>query len=190
MVGPGSSGEGQSDMAGEHLTSREQGRGLYQRLGPRVTRMWGVMGLLAWEANAGWAFVLLGCYVAKESLPWASGMWILLFQMHWLPAETRSPRWGREKVRSFQSPGPHVKGSSCSRPRGLLEVRCDLGGGGCHSSCGKQLRGTWAIKVLANSASVIKQKVKSMSEGVVSKNWDNVHECILKNILQRWSNIT
>lgn len=39
--------EGQSDMTGEQLTSREQGRGLYQRLGPRVTRMWGVMGLLA-----------------------------------------------------------------------------------------------------------------------------------------------
>lgn len=39
--------EGQSDMAEEHLTSREQGRGLYHRLGPRTTRMWGVMGLLA-----------------------------------------------------------------------------------------------------------------------------------------------
>lgn len=115
---------------------------------------WGVSwDYWPWEANVAWALCASGLLCSQRKLTlsrWDVNPFVL---MHWLPAETRSPRWGREKVRSFQSPGPHVKGSSCSRPRGLLEVRYDSGGGGViplvgNSSEGHGLLKCWQTQLL------------------------------------------
>lgn len=153
MVGS-CSGEERQSMVGWHLSSREQGRRPISQMGPRATRMWGV-GIIGFET------------------PKLCGSGLLWNQLKLNPDQVGYGFLGSKctdpMLEAVAVPGEAERRCTPSRTKTQPQQTQRSSGDEmwlweCLSLCGKQLRRTQAINELANSASAIKENVRSMSE--------------------------